>query len=505
MTWTSIFGTTHISLTKLEAGTIAKIIKKNKVFDTINAFFMIKQYFIHCSARQMFVFSLVVLLICYLPAFLALYPGTLGYDGPIQVAMCYGSIPISTHHPLFHTWLLGGIIWIGKFIFGSYNAGLILYSLMQAITVLLAVSATFWVLRRDGLPMWILLLLLLYVAFSPYLQVLAFATTKDVLFGAFFLYFLLLFKLALEPQPPFGRWIYVLLFCAALLSCLTRNQGIYIMLGMLMLSLIGRMKAQISLALTGAILGMALFSLTTTHLLHIHEGDAREMFSVPMQQVARVFQHGGELTDEQKTAVYQIIPPEGIASYDEKVADAVKGYFNTAELKRDLPRYLRTYWQIGMQNPRIYFDAFFCLVAPYFGYARFVVKFLTYSWTFPEAVAQWHFHLDSHFPKYHRLLTCLIDPGQPHPRPFLQKVQPLLTPFQPRIAILLLFVASLLCVWRRSGMALVCAGGGLYLITMFLGPVALLRYAYPLLLQVPLYAGLIVGQIQKWRALHGQK
>ena len=58
----------------------------------------------------------------------------------------------STHHPLLHTYLCGWLFEAGNTLFGSYNAGLALQSLLQIgiLTGCMAFAASF--LAKWGLP-----------------------------------------------------------------------------------------------------------------------------------------------------------------------------------------------------------------------------------------------------------------------------------------------------------------------------------------------------------------
>ena len=50
-----------------------------------------------------FVFTLwIILLIYWLPTYLAFFPGIFGYDAPNQMQQLLGEIPLSAHHPIFY-------------------------------------------------------------------------------------------------------------------------------------------------------------------------------------------------------------------------------------------------------------------------------------------------------------------------------------------------------------------------------------------------------------------
>ena len=72
-------------------------------------------------------------LVLWLPVYLALYPGTFGYDAPYQLGMYTGSSAWSAQHPILHTLMLGFLVEdVGRLHLGSSIRGLALYSAVQA-------------------------------------------------------------------------------------------------------------------------------------------------------------------------------------------------------------------------------------------------------------------------------------------------------------------------------------------------------------------------------------
>ncbi len=76
------------------------------------------------------VLSFLFLILCWLPVFLAVYPGFFVYDAQdeyIQVA----TRTFSTHHPLVHVLLLGGVVCGIHKLTDSYNMGIACYTVFQ--------------------------------------------------------------------------------------------------------------------------------------------------------------------------------------------------------------------------------------------------------------------------------------------------------------------------------------------------------------------------------------
>ena len=82
------------------------------------------------KSRRSLLLRAAVIFLCYLPVFLAVYPGFFVYDAQDEYMQVL-TRNFSTHHPLVHVLLLGGIIQIFYKLTGSCNPGIAFYTLLQ--------------------------------------------------------------------------------------------------------------------------------------------------------------------------------------------------------------------------------------------------------------------------------------------------------------------------------------------------------------------------------------
>ena len=112
------------------------------------------------------VLTFVFLILCWLPVFLAVYPGFFVYDAQdeyLQVA----SRTFTTHHPLVHVLLLGGIICAVHKVTDSYNLGIACYIIFQMFLVAGCFTYLLSYLRRKKISRGLCFLATLYFAFFP--------------------------------------------------------------------------------------------------------------------------------------------------------------------------------------------------------------------------------------------------------------------------------------------------------------------------------------------------
>ena len=143
-----------------------------------------------------------VIFLLWLPTLLTSWTGVYVIDNVFQFQW-FKEGNISAHHPILHTYLLGFCMEAGKKIFGSYEAGLGVYSVGQMLTLSGLFSYTVYALGRRLDGIFRMACLLLY-ACMPYHAVSSFTATKHILFSGFFLIlFLKSYELAMDTEAFF--------------------------------------------------------------------------------------------------------------------------------------------------------------------------------------------------------------------------------------------------------------------------------------------------------------
>lgn len=170
-----------------------------------------------------------LLLLCWLPAWLAWWPGTFVADSVTQFYQ-YMDASFTTHHPLLHTLLLGFCMMTGIDLDpeGSASAGLAVYGLVQMAVMAAILGYACWWMRRRKAPLWARVCVTVLFAVCPLYAVWSFSAQKDVLFGGFAL--LLALQLVDLWRDGYARLrspLRVVAFVAtAAVMMLLRNNGV---------------------------------------------------------------------------------------------------------------------------------------------------------------------------------------------------------------------------------------------------------------------------------------
>ena len=295
------------------------------------------------------------ILLAYVPMFCLSYPGAFAYDVPFQLEQIFTG-QYSSHHPLLHTLLLGGCVKLGQLL-GQINLGAALYTILQmtglAACFALACAS---VARQSGAraARWSAVFFALY----PLHMFFSVNATKDVLFSGLFVLTLSLVREAfvLGMDRRLGMRIAVV----GALMMLLRNNALYAVAVWVILLL--AMYRRQALAPAGAMLLAVLLCLGGGRAMkaatNAADGDLCEMLSWPIQQLARARNlHGDLLTEEEKTAIDELMPHESWKLYDPTISDPVKFEFDTQRLLLDPAKYGKVYLSVGAKCAKAYFDA----------------------------------------------------------------------------------------------------------------------------------------------------
>ena len=318
-------------------------------------------------------FAVFLLLVgCWVPVWLAFWPGTFLYDSGTQF-FTYVDWVHNTHHPLLHTLLLGACMMLGIEASpdGAATEGLALYSGLQlALLAAMLAYACHW-LRRVKAPLAARVFVTAFFALFPFFPLWTFSAQKDVLFGGLVLLFVLQLADvwrdgAAALRSPFRVAAFLLI---STLMMLFRNNGIYALCLTLPVAILWAKGSR--LRLTGLLaVAVALYYLANGALIWATEATVPgkiELLSIPLQQIARTLRDEPDAialdTEDVLGTVYGGNPAE---YYNPPVADPVKWGTDYDAVDENLPQLLSLWVRMGLAYPKPYAEAFVEQNLPYF-------------------------------------------------------------------------------------------------------------------------------------------
>lgn len=437
--------------------------------------------------------------------FAAYYPAIMAYDVIPQLDQIRAS-GLTTHHPLIHTLYLAGCLKLGEvlpFFVNADRAGLAIYSLTQMVFVAGCFSYAYVFLVRRGVALWFCRLFVLCAAFFPTHGMLAVSITKDTIYGALVMLFTLLVWEVSSAQTYPGRRFLTGYLLITLLLLLFRNNSIYAWIVYAAAAAFAARKNPFYCKRICTLHGAAFLLYLILNGLMIYAASAtsdtyaREMLSVPAQQIARVAAfHEEELTSGDRE-VLSAIWKEGLPEYEPAIADRSKRDI-TGDVDT-LKRFAKEWISLGLRYPWEYLKAFFLKnkgawdvtdvsYLDQYSYAKGYLQ-ITYAANQQE-------YMDVLAPGYvrHQKLQFL----QALYRYFAAGYElwrycpPVALFMQPAFSCYLLLFYCLCCIGlKKTGLLLPAVYLLALLGTLLLGPCVLVRYFYPLMLSAAVLAGLL--------------
>lgn len=268
--------------------------------------------YIQSLKKHTFATAFVTIFIIYIPYMAISYPAIHMGDTCNQLAQGYNfsegtseylnlideNVRLNGHHPIIHTLYMHLCMLVGNRIFASWNMGIFLVSITQAICTISVISYSLSVMIKAHASRTVALATMSYFVLSPRIQNYMFLITKDV-FAACALLIMCVSIWQIQKsdnaKPP-----YIIFTISAIFFGFLRNDGKYIVFVSLIFLLIserGKIKGMI---LCAAIIMSAFIMLFDVIMpaFKITPASRREALSLPFQQTARYIRdyRGGGIT-----------------------------------------------------------------------------------------------------------------------------------------------------------------------------------------------------------------
>ncbi len=447
-----------------------------------------------------FLLTWLVIFLCWIPVFLAFYPGAFVYDAQdeyVQVAIR----EFSTHHPLSHVLMLGGFVCLGNKLFASFNIGIAMYTLVQ-MAILSGVFAYTICWLRTHLSKRLCAGITLFYGLFPVIPMYAVCSAKDTLFNAAFLLMLVqmmkILEQTFEAKKVFNIKDVVVFVLASSIMMLLRNNGViaYMILfaGVGVLAVLRwkkeRVFAGLAIAMLSAFVLYSGVDKTLAFVLNADDSENQELLTVPIQQLARTWKYSPEVfSKEEQQILFSYIPEDILGIYDADLSDLVKANFDNKKYAEDSSGFWKVWLKGFTHKPVTYLNAWFMtsygywypdtVINVYGGQQRFTFQYGDSSYFGFETEQPGE--RDSKFPwleeQYRRMSLEL----------YQQNVPGISMLFSPGF-LFWIFMGSLLVCWYRKDYVRLLPMCGIFLLwfSVIPGPTFLVRYVLILWFALPL-------------------
>lgn len=313
---------------------------------------------VHCWA-----FYSCALILLWLPWLLTLAPGSVLTDSLSSIHQSLGA-PLNNQHPILYTAFVSIFIHIGIAL-DNINIGIFLYTICQYTAMALSLGYVLAWLYKHNIKSLIIIVVLLYYAFTPYFPSYAVIMWKDPLFSTFLLLYSLLFINIAEANTTYrSRQGIIAYFLLSLGIMFFRNNGIFIVLacGIVLFLCFGKRLKVYYICWASAMLIYALVTGPVYKYLDVKK-PAMEAMGIPLQQIAYIVTHSGIIDSDHEQFIYQLLPKEEfLTNYAPCLVDPLKwnASFNVEFLENNAKDFLSVWLQLFPSNISSYIKSY-CL------------------------------------------------------------------------------------------------------------------------------------------------
>ncbi len=442
----------------------------------------------------------LIIILCWMPAFLAFCPAILNYDGPSQIiSYIVASERMTTQQPIISTLMMVSFFEFGVKVLGSSTLGMMCFSLFQMCFMAGVFAYTVNFVWKETDNKVITTLVLIFYAIFPFNQLFPLMTTKDTMFAGFTLFFVV--QLYQFPREKFGIKEYVLLSIFAVFMLLFRNNAAYalvVALPIMMIFLRDNKKKMFDIAIVFVII-FIVYQLCFDGLIiatdSVMQSD-REKLSVISQAIARVSkQKKDELTEDEIDEINYYFEDIDrlIEVYDTNISDDTKRAIVIKKYEENPKGFYKLFVSMVKKYPIICIDSFLDTIRGYW-----YIFDNSFNQIFHEESPETKGCLELTFyvvtdgtrenlvrdlnelpvlRKFYRSMFCQNN---------YTKIPVLYIVFQPAIYFYITLACLLYAIYKKDkNLVLPTIYLFLYFLTCFLGPGAIIRYMYANIVATP--------------------
>ena len=257
--------------------------------------------------------------VLWLPYLLTYWPGLLFTDTLSSLNQIFGA-PLSNHHPIVFTLTMKLCIQIASIIGLSRTSGIALYTILQMVFMAICLGyLAVWFIERLGIRKQFIWLMVAICGISPYIATYSIALWKDPVFScSICIICIILADAALTGEGKITQLQKIALCLLSLIAMLFRNNGVYIVLALILLltaaCIVSNLRKQsfrcipILIPLCISFAAYLVISGPVYSALHVAPTENVESVGIPLNQMARVAALNGDMSDSDRAYMDSLLP-----------------------------------------------------------------------------------------------------------------------------------------------------------------------------------------------------
>lgn len=337
-------------------------------------------------SKNAFAISFFTNIIVWSIYWFAFFPGTGLLDGMYILESLFA---LRSQHPALYIAISGGLVNIVKNMTGSLYIGVAFYSFLQMVIMSAMISYCINWLAKKNVNKLVIAGLIAYFSCTPIIANYSIAFIKDTLFSGFVMLSIPLFYDVFKTQGKCLRKIETLILFLIMCigaSCI-RNNGIYMIIAMLIIMLLFAKLGRKQIVLTMIVL-VCFNSVTNIGVVKLKQ----ESLGIPLQQIAATIALNGSIEEKNITVIEKIMPLEQWQQlYNPRTVDTIKWGktpFDRAWLNQNTGEFVNVWCNLLKDNSSIYLKSYLwhtygfwniCTTADYHPTQSIFLKFVNNS------------------------------------------------------------------------------------------------------------------------------
>ena len=315
------------------------------------------------SSKKLFLILFLILIICWLPYLLSLYPGTMSADSMGEFYTAIKGTINSDHHTVLHMLIIIGTHRLANLFTNDLMMSLLIYSIVQMIvmSIILSLSVVFTYNKTKN--KYFIIISMLYFGIMPIFGYYSVVMWKDIWYGIFMVLLTICCYNVIYNEDDLKNKDLVLFGLASLLCIFSRNNGLYMYI---MVGIASIFCCRKNLKKMGIVFGIVLtvffiIKYPIYNTLNIERSGSSEYIGIPMQQIGRMAYKEIPFTKKEQEKISEIIDYKVLKeAYNPTVSDGIKfnPNYHRYVFEKDKAGFLKLWLNMIRKHPTIAVESY---------------------------------------------------------------------------------------------------------------------------------------------------
>lgn len=314
-------------------------------------------------SKKVFLISLIILIICWLPYFLSFFPATISPDGMGIFYKSQSHLVMMDNHTFAYAIFLRVCCIIGEFLFNSTDGVLATCTFIQLFLMATIFASLITFLYKKNINKKVIIGVMIYFAINPLFGYYSVVMWKDILFSCFVVLLTISCYNMIEHRNKLTKKDYISFILSSFLVIFFRNNAIYMYFILAIITFIFFRKYYKQFILIFILIIGTYFVVKgpVFDYFNIYKSGSAEYLAMPMQQIGRMVYKGVDLTKKEEKMISKVLDVDIMKdAYNPRWSDGIKFNkdFNIRPFNENKGDYLKLWLELVVKYPKVALEAY---------------------------------------------------------------------------------------------------------------------------------------------------